>query len=56
MKVIVERYAVMNENAGDVTPFQQPSEKDFRDVTAFIMCTLLHENIHMPRLPKNDTQ
>ena len=50
MEVIVERYAVMNENAGDVTPFQRPSEKDFRDVTAFIMCTLLHEKIHMPRL------
>ena len=40
----------MNENAGDVTPFQPPSEKDLRDVTAFIMCTLLHEKIHMPRL------
>ena len=24
----------MNENAGDVIPFQRPSEKDFRDVTA----------------------
>ena len=33
MKVIVGRYASMNENAGDVTPFQRPCEKDFRDVT-----------------------
>ena len=40
----------MNEKAGDVTPFQRPAEKDFRDVTAFIMCTLLHGQIHMPRL------
>ena len=38
------------QNAGDVTPFHRPSEKDFRDVTAFIMCTLLHEKIPMPRL------
>ena len=50
MKVIVARYASMNENAGDVTPFQRPCEKDFRDVTAFIMYTLLHEKTHMPRL------
>ena len=40
----------MNENAGDVAPFQGPSEKDFRDGTAFIMCTLMHEKIHMSRL------
>ena len=38
----------MNENAGDVTPFQRPCEKDFRDVTAFIMYMLLHEKTHMP--------
>ena len=50
MKVIVERYVSLNQKAGDVTPFQRPSEKEFRDVTAFIMCTLLHEKIHMPRL------
>ena len=50
MKVIIERYALLNENAGDVTPFQRPSEKDFRDVTAFSMCKLLHEKTHMPRL------
>ena len=37
MKVIVARFASMNENAGDVTPFQRPCEKDFRDVTALIM-------------------
>ena len=49
MKLIFGRYASMNENAGDVTPFQRPCEKDFRDVTAFIMYTLLHEKTHMPR-------
>ena len=37
MKVIVARFASMNENARDVTPFQRRCEKDFRDVTAFIM-------------------
>ena len=55
MKVLDERYAPLNENAGDVTPFQPPSEKDFRDVTAFIMCTLLHEKTHMPRLCQKTT-
>ena len=50
MKVIIARYASMNENAGDLTPFQRPCEKDFRDVTDFIMYTLLHEKTHMPRL------
>ena len=50
MEVIVARYASMNRNAGDVTPFQRPCEKDYRDVTAFIMYTLLHEKTHMPRL------
>ena len=50
MKLIVGRYASMNENAGDVNPFQRPCEKDFRDVTAFIMYMLLHEKTHMPRL------
>ena len=50
MKLIVGRYASMNENPGDVTPFQRPCEKDFRDVTAFIMYMLLHEKKHMPRL------
>ena len=29
MKVIVKKYAAMNKDAGDVTPFQRPSEKDF---------------------------
>ena len=48
MKLIIGRYASMNENAGDVTPFQRPREKDFRDVTAFIMYMLLHEKTHMP--------
>ena len=50
MKLIVGRYASLNENAGDVTLFQRPCEKDFRDVTAFIMYMLLHEKKHMPRL------
>ena len=50
MKVIVGRYASMNENAGDVTPFQRPCEEDFREVTAFIMYMLLHEKTDMPRL------
>ena len=50
MKLIVGRYASMNENAGDVTPFQRPCEKDFRDVTAFIRYMLLHEKKQMPRL------
>ena len=50
MKVLVGRYASVNENAGDVTPFQRPCEKDFRDVTAFIVYMLLHEKTHMPRL------
>ena len=50
MKLIVGRYASLNENAGDVTCFQRPCEKDFRDVTAFIMYMLLHEKKHMPRL------
>ena len=50
MKLIVGRYASLNENAGDVTRFQRPCEKDFRDVTAFIMYMLLHEKKHMPRL------
>ena len=50
MKLIVGRYASLNENAGDVTPFQRPCEKDFRDVTAFIMYMLLHEKKHMPGL------
>ena len=50
MKLIVGRYASMNENAGDVTPFQQPCEKYFRDVTALIMYMLLHEKTHMPQL------
>ena len=35
MKLIVGRYASLNENAGDVTRFQRPCEKDFRDVTAY---------------------
>ena len=48
MKLIVGRYASLNENAGDVTRFQRPCEKDFRNVTAFIMYTLLHEKKHMP--------
>ena len=43
MKLIVGRYASLNENAGDITRFQRPCEKDFRDVTAFIMYMLLHE-------------
>ena len=50
MKVIVQKYAAMNKDAGVVTPFQRPSEKDFREVTAFLMCALLHEKIQMPRL------
>ena len=50
MKLIVGRYASMNANAGDVTPFQRPCEKDFRDVTAFIMYMLLHEKKHLPQL------
>ena len=37
MKLIVDRYASLNENARDVSRFQRPCEKDFRDVTAFIM-------------------
>ena len=50
MKLIVDRYASLNENAGDVSLFLRPCEKDFRDVTAFIMYMLLHEKKHMPRL------
>ena len=50
MKLIVDRYASLNENLGDLSLFQPPSDKDFRDVTAFIMCMLLHEKTHMPRL------
>ena len=50
MKLIVGRYASLNENAGDVTGFQRPCEKDFRDVMAFIMYMLLHEKKLMPRL------
>ena len=50
MKLIVDRYASLTENAGDLSLFQRPSEKDFRDVTAFIMYMLLHEKKHMPRL------
>ena len=50
MKLIVGRYASLNENAGDVTRFQRPCEKVFRDVTAFILYMLLHEKKHMPRL------
>ena len=42
MKVIVERYSRMNENARDVTPFIRPSEGDFRDMNAFFMCILLN--------------
>ena len=57
MKVIVERYSRMNENARDVTPFIQPSEGDFRDVSAFLMCVLLNEKRHMPRFrKKHETQ
>ena len=57
MKIIVGRYASLNENAGDVTRFQRPCEKDFRDVTAFIMYMLLHEKkTYATTLPKNDTQ
>ena len=55
MKLIVGRYASLNENAGDVTRFQRPCEKDFRDVTAFIMYMLLHEKKHMPRLGQKMT-
>ena len=54
MKVIVAGYASINENAVHVTSFQRPCEKDFRDVTAFIMYTLL--NTYATTLPKNDTQ
>ena len=50
MKLIVDGYAFLNENLGDLSLFQRPSDKDFRDVTAFIMCMLLHEKTHMPRL------
>ena len=50
MKLIVDGYASLNENLGDLSLFQRPSDKDFRDVTTFIMCMLLHEKTHMPRL------
>ena len=50
MKLIIDGYASLNENLGDLSLFQRPSDKDFRDVTAFIMCMLLHEKTHMPRL------
>ena len=53
MKVIVERYSRMNENAHDVTPFTRPSEGDFRDMSAFLMCVLLNEKRHMPRICQN---
>ena len=49
----MQRYLKMNENAGDVTPFIRPSERDFRDVSAFSMCVLLHEKKHMPRICQN---
>ena len=44
---------LMNENARDVTPFIRPSEGDFRDVSAFLMCVLLNEKRHMPRICQN---
>ena len=53
IKVIVERYSRMNENARDVTPFIRPSVGDFRDVSAFLMCVLLNEKRHMPRICQN---
>ena len=53
IKEIVQRYSKMNENAGDVTPFIRPSERDFRDVSAFLTCVLLHEKKHMPRFCQN---
>ena len=53
MKVIVERYSRMNENACDVTPFIRPSEGDFREVSAFLMRVLLNEKRHMPRICQN---
>ena len=53
MKEIVQRYSKMNKNAGNVTPFIRPSERDFRDVSAFLTCVLLHEKKHMPRICQN---
>ena len=50
MRVIVQKYAAMNKDAGDFTPFQKPSDTDFRDVTAFIRWSLLHEKKQMPRI------
>ena len=57
MKVIVQKYALINKVAGDVTPFHRPTDLDriFMDVTAFLMCVLLHEKRHMPRLCQNIT-
>ena len=52
-KEIVHRYSKMNENAGDVAPFIRPSERDFRDVSALLMCVLLHEKKHMPMICQN---
>ena len=56
MKLIVDGYASLNENAGDLSLFQRLCEKDFRDVTAFIMYMLLHEKKHATTLPKDDAQ
>ena len=49
----MQRYTKMNENAGGVTPYIRPSEREFRDVSAFLMCVLLHEKKHMPRFCQN---
>lgn len=53
MKAILDKYSKLNEHAGDTSPFIRPSDRDFRDVTAFLMCVLLQEKTNMPRLCQN---